>query len=277
MADGKVLTAAHVVQFASRIDIEFANGVRTPARVVSAAPLADLALLQATSVPPDIHPASLGDSNALQVGDQVFAIGTPHGLPHSLSVGWVSARRSGQAFENLTALELLQIDMAVYEGNSGGPVFNLTGEVVGIVSHALLQVGTGTGPGFAVASNVARRLMLESGKVWLGVETYLIDGPLARLFNVPQSAGLLVQSVATDSLAARLGLRDGQFRIAVEGQPLIAGGDVVLEMLGHRVEASRDSLQIIEAALAALRPGDPVTMKALRGGQVVELVSRIAP
>lgn len=273
VADGKVLTAAHVVQFASRIEVEFANATRASARVVASAPLADLALLQVASVPPGAHPASLGDSSALDVGDQIFAIGTPHGLSHSLSVGWVSGRRSGNAFENLVALEVLQIDMAVYEGNSGGPIFNLTGEVVGIVSHVLLQLGAGSGPGFAVASNVARRLMLESDAVWFGVETYLIEGPLAGLFNVPQPAGLLVQSVATDSLAAQLGLRDGQLRIVVEGQPLIAGGDIVLEMLGHQVSPA--SLQVIEAALAQLRPGDRVSLKALRGGQVIELTSRI--
>lgn len=277
-ADGRILTAAHVVQLANRIEVEFANGVRLPARVVASAPFADLALLQVAEVPPGVQPARLGDSNALDVGDQIFAVGTPHGLSHSLSVGWVSGRRGPEkASENLVALEILQIDMAVYEGNSGGPVFNLAGEVVGIISHMLLQVGAATGPGFAVASNVARRLMLESGTVWLGVETYQIEGSLAALFNVPQAAGLLVQSVATDSFGARLGLRDGQLRIAVEGQPLIAGGDIVLEMLGHQVQPTPASLRVIEAALARLQPGDRVTLKVLRAGRVIELTSEIPP
>lgn len=275
-ADGKVLTAAHVVQAAERVEVEFLDGQRVAARVVLTAPIADVALLQLEKMPTGAKVVPLGDSSLVETGDQVFVIGTPYGANHSLSVGWIGARRAPEkALENLTSLELLQLDAAVYEGNSGGPVFNLNGEVIGIVSHALAKVGQATGLGFAVTSNVARKLLLEDQRLWLGLEGWLLEGDLAQAFNVPQSAGLLVQSVAYGSLGAALGLREGHLPITTGELHLLAGGDVILEMLGQPLLPDPKILGDIQQQLNRLRPGDQLQVKVLRQGKVVDLSTRI--
>lgn len=275
-ADGKVLTAAHVVQTADQVEVEFVGGTRIPARILAAAPFADVALLQLDRVPEKAAVAQLGDSSLVEVGDQIFIIGAPYGANHSLSVGWISARRATEnAVENLTALETLQLDAAIYEGNSGGPVFNLKGEVIGIVSHALAKVGNATGLGFAVTSNVARKLMLEDKRVWLGIEGWLIEGDLANVFNLPQAAGMMVQSVAYGSLGAGLGLREGNVMMTIGELHLLAGGDVIVEMLGQPIIPDPKVLQGIQQQLNQLRAGDQLRVKVLRRGKMVELTTQI--
>lgn len=280
-ADGKVLTAAHVVNTADQIKVEFLDGQLIPARVLAAAPFADVALLQLTELPLNSAVAKLGDSNQAQAGDQIFVVGAPYGIGHSLAVGHLSARRvTNTVYENLTALEAFQIDLAIYQGNSGGPVFNLNGEVIGIVTHVLAQSGTATGPGFAVTSNVARRLMLEEQRLWLGVEALLLEGPLAASLNLPQYAGLLVQSVAGGSLGGRLGLREGKLRATLGEQPqlqtLLLGGDVILEMQGRAVQPTAAAFQEMQQVLNRLRPEELLKVKVLRAGHVVELQTRLS-
>ncbi len=274
--DGKVLTAAHVIQTADQVEVEFSGGQRIAARILTSAPFADVALLQLEKVPANATVARLGDSSLTEIGDQIFMIGTPYGAAHTLSVGWVSALRSTEnAFENLSSLETLQLDAAIYEGNSGGPVFNLNGEVIGIVSHALAKVGSSTGLGFAVTSNIARKLLLEENRVWLGIEGWLIEGELANAFNLPQSAGMMVQSVASGSLGAALGLREGSVMMTIGELHLMAGGDIIVEMLGQPIVPDPKVLGEIQLQLNKLRVGDTLKMKVWRSGKIVELTAQI--
>lgn len=274
--DGKVLTAAHVVQAADKVEVEFVNGDRVSARVISAAPFADVALLQLTRVPSGIPVARLADSNRAEIGDMIFAIGAPYGVKHSLSVGWLSSRRTTEnVFESLTALELFQVDMALFEGNSGGPIFDMKGEVIGLVSHALAKQDGEKGPNFAVTSNVARRLMLEEKRTWMGVEALMIEGALAASFNLPSPAGLLVQSVAEGSLGSRLGLHEGKLNILVGEQPMLIGGDVIIEILGQPLRPDPAVFESLQRNLDKLRVGDMLTMKVLRAGKEVELSTRV--
>lgn len=274
--DGKVLTAAHVVQAADKLEGEFLNGERVSARVIAAAPFADVALLQLERVPAGTPVARLADSNRVEIGDMVFAVGAPYGAKHSLTVGWLSARRTTEnVFENLTALELFQVDMKLFEGNSGGPIFDLKGEVIGLVSHALAKQEGEKGPNFAVTSNIARRLMLEEKRVWMGVEALMLDGPLAAALNLPYPAGLLVQSVAEGSLGARLGLHEGRLNITVEEQSMLIGGDVVIEIQGQPIRPSAAVLESLQKQLDQLRTGDTLKMKVLRAGREIELSTRI--
>ncbi|HMV46268.1 MAG TPA: trypsin-like peptidase domain-containing protein [Blastocatellia bacterium] len=274
--DGKVLTAAHVVQAADKVEGEFLSGERVSARVIAAAPFADVAMLQLERVPAGTPVARLADSNRAEIGDMIFAIGAPYGAKHSLTVGWLSARRATEnVFENLTALELFQVDMALFEGNSGGPVFDLKGEVIGLVSHALVKQEGEKGPNFAITANVARRLMLEEKRVWMGVEALMIEGPLAAAFNLPHPAGLLVQSVAEGSVGARLGLHEGKLGITIEEQSMLIGGDVVVEILGQPIRPSAAVFESLQKRLDQLRAGDTLKMKVLRAGKEVELSTRI--
>lgn len=274
--DGKVLTAAHVVQSADKIEAEFLGGERVSARVIAAAPFADVALLQLERVPPGAPVAKLADSNNAEIGEMIFAVGAPYGAKHSLAVGWLSARRTTtNVFENLTALEVFQVDIALYEGNSGGPVFNMQGEVIGLVSHALIKEEGEKGPSFAVTSNIARRLMLEEKRIWMGVEALMVEGPLAASLNLPYPAGMLVQTVAEGSLGSRLGLQEGLLKIVVENQPMLIGGDVIVEILGQPIRPSQMAFEALQRRLDQLRAGDPLKVKVMRAGRELELLTVI--
>lgn len=275
-ADGLVLTAAHVVTTADRVEVEFLGGETVAASVLAGAPFADVALLRLERVPSHAVVAPIGDSSRAEVGDQVFAIGAPYGISHTLTVGWVSGRRvSSEVIENLTALEAFQLDMAIYAGNSGGPLFSLAGEVIGLVTHVLAPDRHAGGPAFAVTSNVARQLMLEERRVWLGFETVLVEGSLAASLNLPQPAGLLVQSVAEGSLGERLGLREGVHAATIGDRQMLLGGDVVLAILDIPIEPGDDALGAIQRRVTQLRLGDQLEIRVFRAGRIVTLRTAI--
>lgn len=270
-ADGKVLTAAHVVQVSDVVAVQFVDGTVSRARVIGSIQRADLAVLQLEQVPAGVRPARLADSDTLAVGDEVFVVGAPYGIGHSLSAGHIGGRRALGAMVGGVALELLQTDAAINQGNSGGPMFNMDGQVVGIVSLILSRSGGFEGLGFAVTSNVAQKLLLGQATYWSGVDGILLTGDLARAFNVPQPAGLLVQRIAEGSPAADFGLRAGALRITIAGQELLAGGDVILDVGGIAVSAESGSLDRIYGYLASLKSGDLVAVRVLREGKVITL------
>ena len=270
--DGKVLTAAHVVQAADKIEVEFIDGQTVPAKVIASLPRADVAVLKLDWTPSNAVPAKLGNSDKMQLGDDVFVIGAPYGISHSLSVGHVSARRKAPvSFGGPLRLELLQTDAAINRGNSGGPLFNMSGEVVGIVSYIFSQSGGFEGLGFAVTSNIAQQLVIAGKGFWNGADGIILSDDAARIFNVPQPAGFLVQRIADNSPAQRIGLIGGTYRATIAGEELLLGGDIVLEVGGIPVTPDGGTeLKMIEY-LNKLKPGDTATMKVLRGGQTIEL------
>jgi S1-C subfamily serine protease len=270
--DGKILTAAHLVEAASAMVVEFSDGEAIPARVVGAVRNADVALLQLDHAPAQIVIAPLGDSDNVEVGDEVFVVGAPYGLSHTLTAGHVSARHSPDNRISDTALtEFLQTDAAINQGNSGGPMFNMNGEVIGIVSNIVSQSGGSEGLGFAATSKMARQLLLDQKPFWSGVEGFLLTGELAKALNVPQPAGLLVQRVADGSPAARAGIHAGSMRANIEGEELLLGGDILLEVNGLPYEESNESYNRIYASFTKLKAGDSIAIKVFRQGQVVKL------
>jgi len=270
--DGKVLTAAHVVQTAEAVKVRFIGGQVVDARVLGTEPAADLALLQVDHVPSDAVTVPLGDSDLVEVGDQVFVVGAPFGASHTLTVGYVSARRKpDKVVAGFEACEILQTDAAVNPGNSGGPLFNMAGEVVGIASFIISESGGFQGLGFAVTSNMAKKLLLEGRPMWSGMEGEILEGKLARILNIPQEGGILITRVAKNSPAALLGLRPGHLRVQLPGdQEIILGGDVVLEVQGIAAN-DIESYVRIRQALRQIAPTDTLRVKVLRGGEVVLL------
>jgi len=162
--DGQVLTAAYVVHGMDEITVEFPGGVKVSARVVASEPAAaDLALLQLDRVPPGSTVSPIADSNRVRIGDTVLIVGAPYRLPHSLSVGTISARWApNTAYRTMPLAEFFQADATIDAGNSGGPMFNLRGEVVGIVSHNISTGDRSDQQGFVVTSNTAKQLLLET-------------------------------------------------------------------------------------------------------------------
>jgi serine protease Do len=199
--DGKVLTAAHLVQSADKTMVEFSEGELIPASVIGTAMSADVALLQLERIPSNYVAANLGDSDKVEVGDEMFVVGAPYGISRTLTAGHVSGRRGlNKRNENTIPVEFLQTDAAINSGNSGSPMFNLKGEVIGIVSNIMSRSGGSEGLAFAATSNTARRILLEQKPFWTGIEGLVVDGNLARALNLTQPAGMLVQRVAEDRL-----------------------------------------------------------------------------
>lgn len=272
--NGEVLTAAHVVQSAERVMVQFSTGERIEARVLGSVPSADLALLRLEHRPSGVVPAALGNSDSVEVGDQVLVIGSPLGVSHTLTVGHVSARRRlNHTMGALFQAELLQTDAAINQGNSGGPMFNMAGEVIGIVSHIISQSGGSEGLGFVVTSNMARDLLLEGTPVWSGIDGFQLSESLALILNVPSPfTGLLVQRVVRGSLGERLGLEGGTVSATINGEDLILGGHIVLTVQGIPI-ATATSIEQLRATVGNLKPGDQIVVTALRGGKEVTLTT----
>ena len=273
--DGKVMTAAHVVHTADEISVEFLSGEAVGARVVASEPQADVSLLQLERVPPGALAAKLGDSDKVQVGDQIFIIGAPYGIGHTLSVGHISARhKPNTVFSGMSLAEFFQTDAAINQGNSGGPMFSMGGELIGVVSHIISKSGGFEGLGFVVTANMARRLLLEQRSFWNGLEGFVLSGELAVVFNLPQPVGLLVQRVAARSPAEQIGLRPGTMKATIAGQTLTVGGDVILQVQGIPLSAE-NSYERIQDRLSRLRSGAEVTITVLRAGHLVELKAKL--
>jgi S1-C subfamily serine protease len=269
--EGLVMTAAHVVHVADVVSVRFVNGQVTRARVIASDELADVALIKVEEVPQDAVVIPLGNSDDVQVGDDAFVVGAPYGLSHTLTVGYISARhRSGRAIGRSGQAEFFQTDAAINQGNSGGPLFNMKGEAIGVVSLIVSRTGGYEGLGFALSSNTARRLLLEERAVWTGVDVAVISGDTARILNIPQSAALLIQRVASDSAAAKAGLRGGTRRVMVDGEPVLLGGDIVLAVNDIPLD-SMEHLQQVWDAIRQAPSGSILRVRILRAGQVSEL------
>ena len=187
-----VLTAAHVVGNAEEIMVQFFDGETISARTTRISRIADVALITLDKPPVDPLVAVIGNSDETRIGEEVFVVGAPMGLPYSLSRGVISGRHSE---EKLTSeglmLEFFQTDAAINTGNSGGPMFNYQGEVVGIVSSILSRSGGFEGIGFAATSEIARSMLLSRSSKYFGVEAIILPYEMTRILNVPQESGWL--------------------------------------------------------------------------------------
>ncbi len=276
IAGDQVLTAAHVVHAADFLEVEFADGTRISADVISSSPRADIALLRLHEpAPPDIPLPELGDSDDVSVGDEVFVIGAPYGISHTLTRGIISGHhRKGETADGIDATDFFQTDAAINQGNSGGPLFNMEGKIIGIVSHFKSKTGSNVGLGFAVTSNMARTLMLDQPPFYTGFESVTIRGSMARALNLDQPVGILVQRVAARSFADRLGLQGGSIPVEIAGESLIIGGDIIVEVQGIST-SEKNALERMRNRVQSLEVGDRLNVKVLRGGRIVELSAHV--
>jgi S1-C subfamily serine protease len=274
-SDGKILTAAHVVEGEERLLVEFANDEWVPAKVISFSALADVALLKCDRVPKGAIPAKLGDSDKADTGDDIFIVGAPYGLSYTLTVGRISARRPDRSRSGLmSSVEFLQTDATVNPGNSGSPVFNKDEEVIGIVSSVVSESGDFQGVGFAATINSARAQLLDGNGKQAGIEGLLVTGALARALNVPQQAGFLVTTVGKGSLAELLTLKGGELAAVIDNQEVLLGGDIILEIDGTIVDGNRETYRHVLARITNPASRGPVRCKVLRSGRVIELSAK---
>ena len=274
-ADGKVMTAAHVVHTMDEISVDFLGGETVSARVISSEPAADLSLLQLERVPAGAKVAKMADSNTVQVGDQVIVVGAPYGLSYSLSVGYISARWApNTVYKTMPLAEFFQTDAVIKTGNSGGPLFGMHGEVVGIVSHNISKGGGSEGLGFVVTLNTAKQLLLEKRSLWSGLEGVVLSNRVADLLNLPpRTSGFAVKTVAKDSPADQMGLRGATMIANIAGQDVPLGGDIILTVEG--IAATAENLAKARDAVSRMPAGSPFKVEILRSGQVLELTGRV--
>ncbi len=240
---GLVLTNAHVVERVDSVDVTLANGEQCDGVVIGTDSVTDLALVRLKNVG-NQKAASLGDSEALEVGDWAIALGTPYGLERTVTLGIVSSlhRNINSLGFSDKRLDLIQTDAAINPGNSGGPLVNDRGEVIGI--NTLVRSGPGAGLGFAIPINLARKIsdqLLSDGQVvhpYLGVQLVALTAKIAKghnldpnaLVELPERSGALVQSVLSNSPAERAGLKRGDLIIQV-GEIVISDPQILLEQV----------------------------------------------
>jgi serine protease Do len=255
--DGVILTNAHVVGTARRVSIGLADGRELEATVLGRDPSVDVAVVQVTGA--ELPAAPLADSDALLVGQTAIAIGNPLGLERTLTRGVVSAiNRSPRGF----GLDgLIQTDAAISPGNSGGPLLDSQGQVIGI-NTAVISAPGASGLGFAIPINLARDIaeqLLTTGEIrraFLGIDYREIDEPLARQFRLPVREGVIVTIVGDNTPAARAGLRQGDIVTAIGGEPVTQGAD-------------------LRRAIRARKPGDEVRLRVQRPDGEQEIVARL--
>jgi S1-C subfamily serine protease len=269
--DGKVMTSAHVVNGMDEITVQGIGGEVVRATILSANAAADVSLLQLERVTAAMRVARLGDSDSVRVGQQVMVVGAPYGLSYSMSVGWISARWAPNTiFPDMPLAEFLQTTATINTGNSGGPIFDMAGDVIGIVSQNISKSGGSEGLGFVVTIKSARSLLVPRKVFWGALQGHLLTGDLAAIFNVPAPAGFLVKTVAQGSTAWNMGLQGGNRTVTIGGKEVAVGGDVILSVDGIPV-TSEDNIERIRTRLAAVAPGAAFKMSVLRAGKIIEL------
>jgi serine protease Do len=200
-----------------------------------------------------------------------MVVGAPYGLAYSMSVGWISARwPPNTIFPDMPLAEFLQTTATINTGNSGGPVFNMAGEVIAIVSQNISKSGGSEGLGFIVTMNSAQKLLIPRKVFWGALQGVLLTGRLATVFNVPAPAGFLVKTVAQGSMAWNMGLQGSDGMVTIAGKEVPIGGDTILSVDGIPV-LSEDHIEQIRNRLAAMVPGATFKMSVLRAGKIIEL------
>jgi len=275
---GEIATNAHVVTTGERaairraddVYVRFADGNQVRADVVGFDPFSDVALLKVDPKGLTLRPLPLGSAEDLVVGSPVAAIGSPFGEEQSLSVGVISALdRSIQSLTGFATTGAIQTDAAINHGNSGGPLLDAAGRVLGINSQIETRSGDGTGVGFAVSVDTVKRSLdqlREHGRVryaYLGVATTPVYPQLAERFDLPAQQGAWVQEVTPGGPSADAGLRAGGAPARFQEREYVPGGDLITAVAGRPIHAETD----LSAAIAKLNPGDEVELEVLRGEQ----------
>lgn len=271
---GYILTNYHVVAGAQTIEVVLGDQRHYPAKFIGADQRNDVALVKIEPKGKQLTALPLGDSSTLQVGQKVLAIGDPFGFQSTLTTGVVSALgRTVQTSQTTFIDEAIQTDASINRGNSGGPLINTHGEVIGINSAIYTPSGTTAGIGFAIPINTAKLIandLMSEGRVrraYLGVQTVPVGGWLAEALDLPVQDGLLVEQTTKGSPAAAAGIRGGD-RVAEAGmRRIVIGGDVIVALDGQKVANQFD----MNVLLNRKRPGDTVTLTVYRGAKKVDV------
>jgi putative serine protease PepD len=276
-SDGHIVTNDHVVENADSVSVRFWNGNTYNASVVGTDPSTDLAVIKVDAPSSILHPVSLGDSSSVQVGDPVVAIGSPFGLEETVTSGIVSAlHRQIEALNQFTINDTIQTDAAINHGNSGGPLFNAAGQVIGVNSQIAGQTGANVGIGFSIPSDTVRSIadtLISNGKVehaYLGVSVQEIPATVAHDLNLTE--GVETTQVRSGTPAQQAGLKGATGKKMVQGTQYATGGDVITAIGGQKVKTSEG----VQLAIDAHHPGDTIEITYWRKGETKTVSVKLA-
>jgi S1-C subfamily serine protease len=281
-ADGYILTNAHVVEQADRLEVMLLNRKTYKAELVGGDVSRDVALLKIDTHGEKLPTVKLGDSDRLQVGQCVYAIGNPFGLNSTLTTGVISSLGRTLKAQNGRLMEgIIQTDAAINPGNSGGALLNSAGQLIGINTAIFSPSGSSAGIGFAIPANNARRIaedLITYGRIirpYLGVEVGMeITPAIANALHLPSKTGLMIARIVPGSPAAQAGLHPADHSIVVGNRQIPLGGDIVTAYDGHPAEHTDSFINYLESR----HPGNSVTLKIIRAGKpltvTVQLVER---
>ena len=282
---GHVLTNAHVVIGASQVQVGLADGTTYNAKVLGLDRSTDVAVLQIQGAPSSaLHPLVLGSDRTVSVGDPVVAIGNPLDKVRTITAGIISAklRQIPSLRSGVKIYDALQTDAAINHGNSGGPLIDRYGRVIGITS----QIITGTndpnagniGIGFAIPIDTARTIASQiiahgsAQHTYLGIEGTALSPAISQALNLPTSHGILVERLVPDSPADKAGLRSGTTPATIGGNSIVLGGDIITSIDGTRITSFSQFARMISAR----SPGQTVTLGVLRDGKTVTVQVTLA-
>lgn len=280
---GHVVTNNHVVEGGKEFEVTFSDGSILKAELVGGDMYSDLAVIKVTDVIA-VAPLALADSSSLKVGDQVVAVGSPFGLEGSITSGIVSQKgRLLPVTGGYSIPNVIQFDAAINKGNSGGPLLNWRGEVVGVTTAIMPSQGMPAfaGVGFAVPSNMITKVipsLLEKGKYehpWLGINVTSLNPDIVEEMGLKTSKGLLIVGVLENSPAQEAGLKGRNSELTIDGEKVSAGGDVIIGMDGVDIK----NVEGLLSYLSQKSPGDKATLKIIRDGAElnVELTIGVRP
>ena len=274
---GRIVTNYHVVAGARKVEVSFSNSDNMKAKIVGSDPSTDLAVLQVDARSRALTPLTLGNSDRVRVGDAVVAIGNPLGYDRSVTAGIVSAVQRAITAPNQYPIDhVIQTDAPINHGNSGGPLIDSRGEVIGVNA----QIATGNsgsdgniGIGFAIPVNTVKTVvaqLIKTGKVehaFIGITAKGVTPQIARLFRLPVSHGLLVASVESGSGAAAAGLKPGSDQVVVSGESWPVGGDLIVAADGVKLT----SIDQLRDLISAKKPGQSISLEIYRGDSKLTL------
>jgi S1-C subfamily serine protease len=273
---GHIITNYHVVQGATKVEVSFSNNERKPAKIVGVDPATDVAVLQVNTHSRALVPLQLGDSDTVLVGDPVVAIGNPLGEDRSITSGIVSAlQRRIYSPSGYPIDHAIQTDAALNHGNSGGPLLNARGQVVGVNSQIQTSGSSdgNIGIGFAIPINTVRQIaaeLIRTGKAehaFIGIDAKPITARIAKLFHLPVDHGLLVGAICRTSGASKSGLRGATQNVTVSGETWPLGGDVIVKADGQTV----GSVDRLRSIVSAKKPGDTLKLEVYRDSKELTL------
>jgi S1-C subfamily serine protease len=274
---GHIVTNYHVVEGARSVEVSFSNRDTLKARIVGADPSTDVAVLRVDAHSRALTPLAIGNSDDVRVGDSVVAIGNPFGLDRSVTAGIVSAlQREIQSPNDFAIDHVIQTDAAINHGNSGGPLLNAQGQVIGVNSQ--IQTGStatqgNVGIGFAIPINTVKEVvaqLIKNGKVehaFLGIGGHPLNDNVASIFHLPVKSGVLVERVQPGSGAAKAGLHGGTTSVVVAGESWRLGGDIIVSADGVRI----GSLDRLRDVVATKKPGQTMKLEVYRGDKKLEV------